>query len=219
MRRHRARVAVIPLIAIMAACTGAGPGTSPAVTVAPSTPPPSAQPSATDQPSAAPSLAQSDGPSAEPVPSDQVGDFTCDLPIVDGPTVARAQIVDVRVGEHDGYDRVVFEFENGLPEFSLDRASPPFTQDASGLPIEVEGDSFLGLIMRGGTKQRENNTSSYDGPRDFPAGLASLVHLIEGGDFEAQSTWYFGLSAESCVRVLRLVGEGGSPRLVIDVEH
>ena len=46
-----------------------------------------------------------------------------------------------------------------------------------------------------------------------------LVDLVEGGDFEAQSTWYLGLSADACVRVMRLVGEGGPARLVIDVAH
>jgi hypothetical protein len=46
-----------------------------------------------------------------------------------------------------------------------------------------------------------------------------VVQLLEGGDFEAQSTWYLGLTSEACVRVLPLVGEGGSARIVIDVEQ
>jgi hypothetical protein len=151
------------------------------------------------------------------VPSEGLGSFSCDLPVVDGATVARAQIVDVRVGTHADYDRVVFEFADGLPEFTLDRATPPFTHDASGLPVDVEGTSFMRLTMRGGTKQMEDGTSSYDGPTDFDPGFATLVDLVEGADFEAQSTWYLGLSEEACARVMQLVGEGGSPRLVIDV--
>ena len=133
------------------------------------------------------------------------------------PPSARAQIVDVRVGTHADYDRVVFEFADGLPEISLDRATPPFTQDASGLPIDVEGTSFLRLTMRGGTKQTEDGTSSYDGPTDFDPGFPMLVDLAEGGDFEAQSTWYLGLNGEACPRVT-LLTEDGAPRLVIDVE-
>jgi hypothetical protein len=157
-------------------------------------------------------------PSAEPIPSDELGPFTCDLPIHVDQTVARANITDVRVGTHDGYDRVVFEFRDGLPEASLDRAEPPFTQDASGEPIGVEGESFLRLTMRGGTKQQDDGTSSYDGPTEFDPGFPALVDLVEGGDFEAQSTWYIGLSAESCVRVLTLL-EDGTARLIIDIEH
>ena len=154
----------------------------------------------------------------EPVPSDELGPFTCDVPIHADQTVARANITDVRIGTHDRYDRVVLEFIAGLPEASLERAEPPFTHDASGEPIAVQGESFLRLIMRGGTKQTDEGTSSYDGPTEFETNHPALVHLVEGGDFEAQSTWYFGLAAESCVRVLTLTDDG-SARLVIDIEH
>ena len=43
-----------------------------------------------------------------------------------------------------------------------------------------------------------------------------LVELVEGGDFEAVSTWFAGMSSESCIRVITL---GEPPRLVIDIEH
>jgi hypothetical protein len=214
MRSHPHRLAVVGLaVLIMAGCFG-GPAASP------SSPP--AEPTASAPPSSAPASPAateptSPAPTAEPVPSDELGPFSCDLPVVEDATVARAQIVDVRVGTHADYDRVVFEFADGLPEFTLDTATPPFTQDASGLPIEVEGSSFLRLTMRGGTKQTDDGTSSYDGPTDFDPGFPMLVDLIEGGDFEAQSTWYLGLDDAACVRVMQLVGEGGSPRLVIDV--
>jgi hypothetical protein len=158
----------------------------------------------------------SPAPTPEPIPSDELEPFTCDLPIHVDQTVARANITDVRIGTHGGYDRVVFEFTGGHPEASLERAAPPFTHDASGEPIDVAGESFLRLIMRGGTKQQEDGTSSYDGPIDFDPGHPALIDLVEGGDFEAQSTWYFGLAAESCVRVLTLEDE---PRIVIDIEH
>ena len=173
---------------------------------------------ATSSPEATTSPAGSAAASEVPVPSDELGPFTCDLPIHEDATVARANITDVRTGTHDGYDRVVFEFADGLPEASLERAEPPFTQDASGEPIDVQGESFLRLILRGGTKQTLEGTSSYDGPTEFETGYPALVQLIEGGDFEAQSTWYFGLAAESCVRVLTLTDDG-TARLVIDIEH
>jgi hypothetical protein len=196
---------------LLAGCFGSDP-----------TPPPSASVSAPPgSATEAPAPSQGAGPSApvrtsEPIPSDALEPFTCDLPIVEPGSVAVANIVDVRVGTHDGYDRVVFQFDQGTPELTLDRAEPPFTQDASGLPIEVDGESFLGLSMRGGTKQTDAGTSSYDGPTDFSPGFATLVDVVEGGDFERQSTWYLGLSGDACVRVLLL---DGPPRLVIDVEH
>jgi hypothetical protein len=156
--------------------------------------------------------------SADPEPSDDLGPFSCDLPIHEDATVPRANIVDVRIGRHTGFDRVVFEFGDGLPEMTLNRDEPPFAQDGSGFPIQVDGSSFLRLTMRGGTKQMDDGSSSYSGATEFEAGFPTLVHLVEGGDFEALSTWYIGLSSEACVRVLQLTDDG-APRLVIDIEH
>lgn len=214
MRPYRQFLATAIVAILLVGCTGDAASQQPTPTITAST---SDQPAGTTAATASPPT--SEEPSAEESPSEDLGPFTCDLPIHVDATVGRANITDVRVGAHDDYDRIVFEFSDGLPEASLERATPPFTHDASGAPIDVEGASFLRLIMRGGTKQTESGDSSYDGSLDFDPALPSVVDLIEGGDFEAQSTWYVGLTAEKCVRVMTLVGEGGSPRLVIDVEH
>ena len=209
MRRPHRLVPIGLLGLVLAACSS--PASSPTDAASPS---PVLEPSGT--PVASEGGGGSPAPTTEPIPSDELGPFTCDLPIHVDQTVARANITDVRIGTHDGYDRVVFEFSGGLPEASLERAEPPFTHDASGEPIDVAGESFLRLIMRGGTKQQDDGTSSFDGPTDFDPGQPALIDLVEGGDFEAQSTWYFGLAGESCVRVLTLEAE---PRIVIDIEH
>ena len=212
--RHLPRL--VPILAataiVLSACDStASVSPSPIVTAAPS-----AQPSVRSSDGAEPSPAPSTGGTTEPIPSDALGPFSCDLPVVEDATASLANITDVRVGTHVGYDRVVFEFEQGTPEVTLDRAAPPFTADASGLPIDVEGASFLRLTMRGGSKQTDAGTSSYDGPTDFSVDHPALVHVVEGGDFERQSTWYLGLTGEACVRVLLL---DEPHRLVIDLEH
>ena len=203
--RHLIRLGGLCLVAaILAGCAGqSADSASPSASAAGTAPPASASGAA--------------APSAEPIPSDALGSFSCDLPIVET-TPGHELIVDVRVGTHADYDRVVFEFADGLPEMRLERASPPFTHDASGLPVEVEGTSFLRLSMPGGTKQTNDGTSSYDGPTDFQPGFPMLVHLVEGGDFEAHSTWYIGLNGPACARVSMLTDDG-PPRLVIDVEN
>jgi hypothetical protein len=211
---------VFTVILVLSACVGAGPGSSTDVG------PTSASAAASEAAATESEAAATDGgaaesaaasvASSEPVPSDALGEFSCELPIVEDPSVAIANITDVRVGAHDGYDRVVFEFEQGTPELSLDRVLPPLMQDPSGRPLNVEGTSFLRLIMRGGSKQTDAGTSSYDGPTDFDPGMTALVDLIEGGDFERQSTWYLGLTGEKCVRVMLLADPA---RLAIDIEH
>jgi hypothetical protein len=212
------RSAILFLVALLS-LTACSPGADPTPSAQAATPSPEAsQASGESAPPSASEEASADAPSAsaDAIPSDELGAFTCELPIVEDPSVAVANIVDVRIGSHSGFDRVVFEFEQGTPELTLSRAEPPFTADGSGFPVEVDGDSFLALVMRGGSKQTDEGTSSYDGPTDFADGGPALVHLVEGGDFERQSTWYFGLAAEDCVRVLLL---DDPHRLVIDIEH
>ena len=204
--RHTHRLLLIGLVALASSACSTPTATAPASASADQTP------SATADPDATPL------PTTEPVPSDELGPFTCDVVLHEDATIARALVNDVRTGTHDGYDRVVFEFLDGLPEAFLERAEPPFTHDASGEPIDVQGESFLRLILRGGTKQTEDGTSSYDGPTEFETNYPALVHLVEGGDFEAQSTWYLGLNAESCVRVMTLTDDG-TARLVIDIQQ
>ena len=210
----------IRLVAVgLAALVVVGCSTPTATATAPASASPSAPASdgaSPSVPAASPSSDASTAPTSEPIPSDELGAFSCELPIHVDATTGRALIGDVRIGTHDGFDRVVFEFGDGVPEVSLDRAEPPFVQDASGLPLDVEGTSFLRLTMRGGTKQQEDGNSSYDGPTDFAVDGHTLLHLVEGGDFEAQSTWYFGLTEAECVRIFTLDEE---PRLVIDIEH
>jgi hypothetical protein len=212
-RIHRTGAVLAVSLIALTACLGTdpSPGDSQAPDPGPSTHASTAAGAGASAPAASQGLA-----SLEPIPSEDLGPFSCDFPFVEDPSVAIANIVDVRYATHPDYDRVVFEFEQGTPELTLDRAMPPFTQDATGEPIAVDGDSFLGLTMRGGSRQTDEGTSSFDGPTDFDPNLPTLVDLVQGGDFERQSTWYLGLSADACARVLLL---DGPPRLVIDVEQ
>ena len=146
--RHLNRLAALGLAAVaLAGCFAEASASPSAPTSGPAASPPALAPA---------SESASPDQTSEPIPSADLGGFSCDLPMVEDATVARAQIVDVRNGTHADYDRIVFEFTDGLPEMTLERATPPFTHDASGQPIDVEGASFLRLTMRGGTKQTED---------------------------------------------------------------
>jgi hypothetical protein len=154
--------------------------------------------------------------SASAAPSEDLGPFACAFPIEQRGEPVLTQLVDVRIGEHDGYDRVVFEFDNGIPEYILSAAEPPYTEDPSGNPIDVEGDAVLQLVMIGGTSVSPDYEQTYDGPFEFEPGFTQLHHLVEAGDFEAVSSWYIGLTGDRCARILTL---DGPDRLVIDIEH
>ena len=129
-------------------------------------------------------------------PSDDLGPFACELPDRGRGTVARAQITDVRVGTHAGYDRVVIEFDEGIPPFIPDEATPPLLADPSGMEMDVEGSAFWSLVLQGGTRVTVDGTESYDGPTDFTPDFPALAELVEAGDFEAVSSWYIGLHTD-----------------------
>ena len=195
---------------ILAGCTPAG------------STPESASPSssaASVEPSVAASADASVEPSASATsnePTESLPPFACTPSVTIAHTTDRAQITDVRVGTHDGYDRVVFEFASGLPDAVIEAVLPPFYADPSGLEIEVAGSAFLKLTMHGASKISPDGGVTYAGSTNFEPGFDQLVQLVEGGDFEAVSTWYLGLNGGGCIRVLTLPDPS---RIVIDIEH
>jgi len=200
---------------VAVACTTASPSPSTGEPSASASLAPSNAPSepASVAPSASASVVPSEAPSEDPTES---------LPFACAPTMGipattdRAQITDVRVAEHEGYDRIVFEFSGGIPETLIEAVLPPFFEDASGLPLTVNGTAFLRVTMHGASKVDPDGVVTYSGPTEFEPGLPQLVHLVEGGDFEAVSTWYLGMDGGGCLRVLTL---SAPSRLVIDIEH
>jgi hypothetical protein len=203
-------VALIASIAL-ASCTAGG--TSPG-SVGPSA---SVIGSASAEPSIPASESASAGPSAvASEPTDSLPPFACTPSVTIPSTTDRAQITDVRVGTHDAYDRVVFEFASGIPDAVIEGVLPPLYADPSGLEMDVAGTAFLKVTMHGASRMSPEGTGTYDGPTNFEPGFDRLVQLIEGGDFEAVSTWYLGLDGAGCFRVLTLADPS---RLVIDIEH
>ncbi len=134
----------------------------------------------------------------------------------------QALIVDVRVGSHDGYDRIVFEFASresparDQSTYEINRATPPYHQDPSDLPLAIAGDPVLKITLRGATTARLDGSSSYAGSRDFVPGFPVLRELKERGDFEAISSWLAGLNGTACVQAQMLTNPA---RLVIDLRR
>jgi hypothetical protein len=214
MNRNRSLL-LIGLMLVLTACRSAGTPTvddgASSPPAASTTPPSSSEPPASEAASSAPR------PTAEAIPSDELGAFSCELPIMEAATAfGITNYTDVRVGTHDGYDRLVIEFTDGTPALTLQDDEPPYEQDASGLPLDVEGERVLRLTLPNGTAAGQGEQPTYDGPLNFDPGFPVLVDVVHGGDFEAQTTWFIGLAEESCVRVMLLTDPD---RIVIDVEH
>jgi hypothetical protein len=105
----------------------------------------------------------------------------------------------------DPIGEITFTFESiggarTLPEVEIRRSSPPFVEDASGLPVAVDGAAWATIVLQGGTGLDESYEQTYTGPGRWTALEAPLVEVVRLGDFEAVSTWAVGLSGPYCVR-------------------
>lgn len=136
-------------------------------------------------------------------------------PAPGGPTTALLRTV--RTAEQDTFDRVTFEFEAGLPGFSVQYVEPPIIADASGLEVDVGGSAFIQIRMEPAAgHDPDTGDETYTGPLELKPGLPSLLEVERTGDFEGVLTWVIGLSEETDFRVTIL---DGPPRLVVDVAH
>src|SRR5512132_105939 len=100
----------------------------------------------------APPLASAELSATSSEPTKSLPPFACAPSVSVASTTDRAQITDVRVGTHDGYDRVVFEFAAGIPDAVIDGVLPPFYADPSGLELPVAGTAFLRVTMHGASR-------------------------------------------------------------------
>jgi len=198
--------AALLLAAVLTACSAAIPGTGV----------PGSSTSLSGSPNPSSSSTTAATPTEPEIPDESLAPFACSLPIRGAATVDRAQIIRVRVGSHSTYDRIVFTFATGTPEYVIEKAVPPLTQDPSGLRLQVHGSSFLRIVLHGGTVQLPAGGQSYGGPTSFTPHFAKLVDLQAAGDFEAVASWYAGMSADACVRAFTLKAPD---RLVIDLQH
>lgn len=216
-QRRRLTPMVIALAAtILGGCAGAGSPQGSTASMQPSSAPSSASAQPTDSAAPTASVSTSPSASASAEPSASLPAFACTPSTALAATTPRATITDVRIGTHDGYDRVVFEFDAGIPTVTVAAALPPFYEDGSGLPVVVVGTAFLQVTMTGASAADPDGVVAYDGPYSFTPGFPRLAHLIRGGDFEAVSTWYIGLNGGACLRVLAMESPS---RLVIDIEQ
>ena len=125
------------------------------------------------------------------------------------------QVVDVRIGRNEGYDRIVFEFEEDeLPPWEVKYVAQP-ADCGSGKPVQVGGTGNLQVnmfIAQAHTPEGEPTIDSNEIVVDYPA----MVEGVQSCDFEALVTWVVGTNGTLPFRVFTLTEP---TRLVVDVEH
>lgn len=123
---------------------------------------------------------------------------------------------DVRVGSHETYDRVVFEFSgNGLPGYRI-QYSDQALQQASGHELPVAGNAILEVLVEGTPMDRLPNNPSLVSVGPYQLATGNIAGITNGGTFENQSQFFIGLDRQRSFEVTVM----DSPtRLVIDVHR
>ena len=122
----------------------------------------------------------------------------------------------IRVGEHAGYDRVVFQFSGGLPVYDVDRVGTVYS-DPKGTPVPLAGQSFLWVVFRGASAVCGPTViKTYPGPSTLTPFYPELLVISAAGDFEGYLSFGIGLAAPGGYHVLTLTDPD---RVVIDVSH
>lgn len=124
-------------------------------------------------------------------------------------------VVDVRHGTHAGFDRVVFEFDGGVPDASIGYVDKPTWQCGSGDEVWLDGDAWLRVDLHGAQAHTDEGypTLPY---RSFRSGYTLLLEGEQVCDYEAEVAWVFGVSSPNGYRVYALTNPD---RLVIDLKQ
>lgn len=217
IRRSTRLTALVSLAVVSVLAAGCGP-TTPSATAGTS---PSA--SATSSTAATATVAPSPTPSATPVPSPTAAPSTAEAcPIA--PQTGRLpsdRMTNVVISTSATADLVTFVFGNfslpeppqGTSDGSLEAAVPPYTQAASGLPVQVDGEHVAQIRFSGMSLSNDVGQPTYDGPMDVRPDLTALRTVVNYDMSEGVVGWYIGYDGVGCVT---LTSDATSVTVAID---
>ncbi|HVD00741.1 MAG TPA: hypothetical protein VNG93_06285 [Candidatus Dormibacteraeota bacterium] len=190
--------------------SGSGPSGSASPIV--STPSPTEQPSPSPTPTATPIATPSPNPSPIATPTQGPtlpADFAC--ADASGGMVAVSTVSDVRVGQHEGYDRFVIEFGGGVPDYTVVRQNSATFQSGGGKGDQYTLEGDAGVMV---TIHSVSNWTSSSGPTEFTPEYPFLHQAKRIESYEGYQQWALGVHSMPCLRVFTL----DSPsRLVVDI--
>lgn len=105
-------------------------------------------------------------------------------------------LTGVRVGDHDGFVRVVFDLTgDGTPMYIVGYESPPFVA-TSGDAVPVGGSAYLVVHLSPALRYDiDTSVPTYTGDLVLVPGYAPIEQIVFIDDFEAAMQWVIGLDA------------------------
>jgi hypothetical protein len=130
---------------------------------------------------------------------------------------AMLTVTDVRVGAHDGYDRVVFDLGGqGTPGWRVEYVDEAI-DDGSGNLVEVDGDATLQVVISGTAMPADSGVEEYAGDTIDPDDTESVEQVVYRFWFEGYTTSFIGVEGER--KPFRVFSLTDPARVVVDVQH
>ena len=145
-----------------------------------------------------------------------------------GTAMTPAPLYLARAGQHECYDRVVFDLNGPQDVGYTAKYVPVVRADASGVPVPVEGRAALQVVVRGPIYGTDNQ--GHQPWRPPPAvgedviapaqvaGWASLTEVRFAGSFEGQTTFAVGIRDQRRFRV-SITSEQYYQHVILDIAH
>ena len=128
---------------------------------------------------------------------------------------SQALLTEVRTARHDGYDRIVFEFEASVPAYEVQYVSGTIEQCGSGRPAQIEAPVGLQVIFPSAAAHNDQGRPTIsDRSRQVSLPVLQTAHIT--CDFEGRVEWALGLERRVPFRAFVLQGP---PRVVVDLQH
>lgn len=132
-------------------------------------------------------------------------------------TGGTAHLAAVRLARKGGNDRLVFEFTDHVPAYTIGYRPLPARADASGREIPLPGATAMLTVTLTPATARGwgGDARTYFGPSSVTANTADVTEAAMAGDFEAVLSWAVGLRAKVPFRV---TASDEPPTITIDFQ-
>ncbi|WP_280338781.1 AMIN-like domain-containing (lipo)protein [Nocardia neocaledoniensis] len=131
---------------------------------------------------------------------------------------AALTVTDIRLGHHEGFDRVVFTLGGtGTPGWQVEYTGSA-VQDGSGKPVEVDGNSILEVRILGSAYPFDSTVPPYAGPDPVTdPSVPGITGVYKALVYEGSTQSFIGVTAaEPAFAVSTL---SNPTRLVVDIAN
>ena len=123
-------------------------------------------------------------------------------------------LVAVRTGSHDGYDRLVLQFRDGLPNWRVNYVAKVASESGETVPLDGAAFLYVDTHPASGHQDSAPFKETYTGPHTLTPRYPILRQVAWVDDFEGHVGFGLGLRRRTGFRVLELRDPA---RLAIDV--